>query len=84
MKIAVVVWTDITWRGGWHTQSKLDKYTTDNEENEVQQVGYVLEDDETQIVLLDSYFTSKDTFGSPTKIPRGCVKSITYIEPPTT
>lgn len=80
MKIALVIWTDITSKSGWHTQSQLDKFTTDDIENEVQQVGFVLEEDENQIVLLDSYFTSKETFGSATKIPKGCIKSIKYID----
>ena len=75
MKIVQVTWVDIVSDDGWHTQNRLDNYIHKDNKT-VRQVGYLYEEDEEQVVLLNSYFTKKDMFGDITKIPRGCIVSI--------
>jgi len=69
----LVRWRDITVSTGWIVQDELDSFVMDEEEAVVNQVGFLYEEDEQQIVLLNSYFSGKDLLGDVTKIPRGCV-----------
>ena len=75
MKIVEVIWRDILSSDGWHSQNKLDKFIS-NSSDEVQEVGYLYEQDENQIVLLTSYFRDKSLYGTIHRIPRGCIKEI--------
>lgn len=78
MKKVLVTWKDITSDDGWHDADSIDKFVSD-EENIALQIGFLYEEDENQIVLLDSYFLNKDLFGTIHKIPRGCVISVTEL-----
>lgn len=80
MKIVLVEWRDIVGQFGWFSQNQVDKFVTDNDEGVVQQVGFLYEEDEDQIVLLDSFFNKKDQFGTITKIPKGCVLKMTVLK----
>lgn len=71
MKRVEVRWIDIISSDGWHDQNKLDKFITQH--NPVRQIGYLYEEDENQIVLLDSYFEDKSTYGGIHTIPKGCI-----------
>lgn len=71
-----VTWRDITTISGWHSQSKIDKFITDDKENIVMQIGYLYEEDENQIVLVDSCFEGYSLYGNVHKIPRGCVINV--------
>ncbi len=83
MKLVIVTWRDITASLDWHTLNKLDAFITDQKENLVHQVGYLYEEDDDQLVLLDSYFADKSKYGTIHKIPRGCVVDIkTLMEVP--
>lgn len=79
MKRVVVDWVDISGQFGWHSQNKLDEFITRDNEGLVHQIGYLYEEDEHQIILLDSYFDDKSQFGTIHRIPKGCVVSITEI-----
>lgn len=79
MKIVQVDWIDITSSINWHSQNKLDKWVTEESEKLVHQIGYLYEEDENQIVLLDSYFDNKEMYGNATKIPKGCIISVTEL-----
>jgi len=73
----IVTWRDITVSGlGWVTQDEADTFVTDNNENIVNQCGFLYEEDENQICILNSYFETKDLLGDMTKIPKGCVIEI--------
>ena len=77
----IVKWRDITTSGlGWMEQEEVDLFVTDNEEAIVYQVGFLYEQDEDQIVLIDSYFHGKGTWGNITKIPKGCVLEIIKLK----
>lgn len=76
MKIVQVDWIDITNSVNWHYQDELDSFVTDEKEKLVTQVGYLYEEDENQVVLLDSYFLNKEMYGNAHKIPRGCIVAI--------
>jgi len=76
MKLVQVDWIDITASVNWHFQDELDAFVTDDTERLVHQVGYLYEEDENQIVLLDCYFDNKLMYGNAHKIPRGCVVEI--------
>jgi hypothetical protein len=78
MKIVEVVWRDILSSDGWHNQNKIDKFIS-NSSDEVVQVGYLYEEDEHQVVLLDNYFKDKTLYGTIHRIPRGCIVDIKYL-----
>jgi len=69
----LVRWKDITVSTGWIDIESLDRFVMDEDEGIVTQVGFLYEEDENQIVLLNSYFHGKDLLGDVTKIPRGCI-----------
>jgi hypothetical protein len=77
----IVKWRDITTSGGeWVEQEAADLFITDNDENIVLQCGFIYEQDEHQLVLVDSYFHGKSLWGNLTKIPMGCVLEIKKIK----
>lgn len=76
MKKVLVTWVDIGSQSGWHTQNKLDNFVADDKSYTVTQLGFLYEEDDDHIVLLDSYFPNMELFGAPTKIPKGCIVSI--------
>lgn len=80
MKRVEVTWKDIKSDDGWHEAEDLDQFI--HEDNTVKQVGFLYEDDDEQIILLDSYFLDKELFGGIHKIPKGCIieiKELAYI-----
>lgn len=72
-KPILVKWYDISTKAGWHEQESIDQFVMDESENLVFQVGFLYEQDERQICLLNSYFSGRDLLGDITKIPKGCV-----------
>ena len=77
----IVKWRDITTSGlGWVEQEDADLFITDSEENIVYQCGFIYEQDEHQLVLVDSYFNGKSLWGNITKIPMGCVLEIKKVK----
>jgi len=72
-KPVLVKWYDISTKAGWHEQEEIDQFVMDENENLVYQVGFLYEQDERQICLLNSYFSGRDLLGDITKIPKGCV-----------
>jgi hypothetical protein len=77
MKPVLVIWKDIVSDDGWHTADQLDDFA--ESDNTVRQLGYLYEEDENQVILMDSYFEKKDLYGGVHKIPRGCIVSIEYL-----
>lgn len=73
MKPVKVTWRDITSQDGWRTLNQLENFITDSEENIVEQCGFLYEQDENQVVLLDSYFPKGGLYGGVHKIPKGCI-----------
>lgn len=79
LPLVLVTWYDITTSTGWKEQEEIDNFVMDETENIVHQIGFLYEQDERQICLLNSYFTGKDLLGDLTKIPKGCVIDIKYL-----
>jgi hypothetical protein len=79
MKRVEVVWIDIQMKGGWHTMSQLDKFISNTQQRTVTHVGYVYEENENELVLLDAYFLDRSQFGTIHTIPKGCIQSIKEI-----
>jgi hypothetical protein len=77
MKRVEVTWIDIRSEAGWLTQNQLDNFTT--KKTPVKQLGYLYEQDEEQIVLLDSYFEDKELYGGAHTIPKGVIIEIKEI-----
>lgn len=75
-----VKWVDITTRAGWIEQEDLDDFVMNNTENIVHQCGFLYEEDETQVCLLNSYFDGRDLLGDATKIPRGCILELKKLK----
>lgn len=75
----IIKWKDITTRNGWNDQDELDDFVMDEKENICYQCGFLYEEDDNQIVLLNSYFENKDLLGDATKIPKAVVLDIKYI-----
>jgi hypothetical protein len=78
-KPVLVKWYDISTSSGWKEQEEIDTFVMDEKENLVFQVGFLYEEDERQICLLNSYFSGRDLLGDLTKIPKGCVVEIKYL-----
>lgn len=78
-KPVLVKWYDISTSSGWKEQEEIDTFVMDEKENLVYQVGFLYEEDERQICLLNSYFTGRDLLGDITKIPKGCVVEIKHL-----
>lgn len=79
LKPVLLVWKDIVYSEGWNSQKKFDKFTTNTGHNVVRQLGFLVEDDEDQVVIVDSYFTDESAYGTIHKIPKGCIISITPL-----
>jgi hypothetical protein len=73
MKRVEVKWVDIQMKGGWHTMAQLDKFISNTNQRTVTHLGYVYEETETELVLLDAYFLDKSQFGTIHTIPKGCI-----------
>ena len=76
MKPVEVIWVDIEeLAGGWHDQDDVDEHIHNVEARTVKMLGYLLEQDEETITLVDSMMGTK-YYGTVNVIPRGCIKSI--------
>ena len=78
-KPVLVTWRDITTRSGWHEQEDIDRFIMDENESIVYQCGFLYEQDDNQICLLNSHFKTKDLLGDITKIPKGAVIDIKFL-----
>jgi hypothetical protein len=78
MKRVEVKWVDIIHEGGWHTQDQIDEFINERSMI-VNQIGYLYEQDDDYLILLDSYFEDKQQFGTIHVIPKGCIKQITEL-----
>ena len=78
MKKVEVTWKDIIASSGWHTPNQIDNFVTE-EDNVIKSIGYLYEQDENQVVLVNAYFTDKSKFGSVEKIPSGCIVKIEVL-----
>lgn len=69
-----IVSSDTNWRD-------LDDaiHWVDSENGIVNQVGFMLENNDDYLILMDSFFSEGDTVGAITRIPKAVVKSIKKI-----
>lgn len=79
-KLVIIIWRDIVYDAGWHTQKQFDDFVTKEDHDLVNQVGFVVEDDENQIVIVDSYFQDSSAYGTIHKIPKGCIVSMKELK----
>jgi hypothetical protein len=79
MRRVEIIWIDIASRGGWSTPNKVDQFADNDKNNRVTQVGFIYQEDEENVVIVDSYFHDKTLYGTVNKIPRGCIITITDI-----
>jgi orotate phosphoribosyltransferase-like protein len=79
MKKVEVIWRDIINWDGWHEMDDVDNFAT-SDDNIVSQIGYLYEQDENHIVLVNAFFADKSKFGTIEKIPLGCVIKITELK----
>ena len=76
----LVKWLDITVKSGWHSQDEIDEFCMDRDERIVYQSGFLYEEDDEQVCLLNSYFMNKDLLGDLTKIPKGAILEIIKLK----
>jgi hypothetical protein len=73
-----IVWHDIVYNAGWNPVDELPAYI--KEKNyEVVQVGYFIEYNNDFMIITDSFFVDKKTFGTIHKIPKSVIKKIKKI-----
>ena len=77
MKIVEITWIDIEFDGGWHTFDEADTFISNAKNRTIKEVGYLLEEDEREVVLVDS--VTGDGYGTINVIPRGCIVSVTEL-----
>lgn len=77
MKAVEIVWKDITSSSGWHSQNAIDRIVTNDNDGICKQIGYVYEEDEKQLVLVDSEINvdGQKQYGTIHKIPKGVIVS---------
>ena len=77
MTATIIEWKDITSSDGWHTLNALEKFITDEKNGVCKMIGFVYEEDEKQLVLVDSTITvsGQKQFGTIHIIPKGCIIS---------
>lgn len=74
LKIVSLKWIDIAESSSnWRTLEELEEFITDTKSKICHQVGLLFEEDENQIVLLNSYFPDDDLYGTATILPKGCI-----------
>lgn len=78
MKIVEITWVDIEFSGGWHDQDEADNFITENKNRKITQIGYLYEEDENQLVLIDSF--TGDAYGTIHVFPKGCIEKMTTIK----
>jgi len=79
-QIVEVKWIDISEsKNGWSTLDELEEFITNIKSNIVHQVGFLFEEDEESISVLQSYFPNDDLYGVCNVIPRGCIIEIKKI-----
>ena len=84
MKIVEITWCDIEeLSGGWHDLDAMEKFIVEAKSRTIKQVAYLYEEDENQIVVVDSYDQEdgeKVYYGTINVIPRGCIMSIVELK----
>jgi hypothetical protein len=78
MKRVEIHWVDIIHESGWRTLDELEAFDQAKSKTVVQ-IAYLYEEDEDQVILLDSYFEDKSLYGTVHIIPKGCIKEIKEI-----
>ena len=68
---AKIVWVDTCGSAGWDTPSEV-------EIREVDQWGWVVFDDDTQLKVADTY--AEEEYYGVTAIPKGCVTKLTRLD----
>ncbi len=83
MKIVEITWVDIEeLSGGWHSVDALEEFIVTAKSRTVKQVAYLYEEDENQVVLVDSYDQEggdKVMYGTINVIPKGCIQKMEVI-----
>jgi len=68
---ARIVWQDTCGSAGWDTAEEIDI-------REVEQWGWVVFEDDTQLKVADTY--AEEEYYGVTAIPKGCVTKVTRLE----
>lgn len=67
-----IKWIDIIHEHGWHSVDDLENFDVQKEKI-VHHVAFLYEEDEEQIIIVDSFFEDKETFGTVHIIPKGTI-----------
>jgi len=83
MKVVEITWVDIEeLSGGWHDIDAMEKFIVEAKSRTIKQVAYLYEDDDGQIVIVDSYDQEdgdKVVYGTINVIPKGCIVSMVVL-----
>jgi hypothetical protein len=78
MKRVEIHWVDIIHSQGWKTLDELEEFDQEKAKTVVH-LGFIFEEDEDQVILIDSYFEDKSLYGNVHIIPKGCIKQMKEI-----
>lgn len=71
----VIVWEDITQNPEtWPSGADIRDWLADAADAFVEQVGYVLYEDDKILVIADSYIESLEVYGNVHKIPKSVIR----------
>lgn len=77
MKIVKVLWIDTSSNHEWKSAEAMKKWG--NEDMVIESIGFLI-DKNNKHVVLSGMMASDGESGIQQRIPRGCVKKITYIK----
>jgi hypothetical protein len=78
----LIVWEDISvCDNTWADDSDLDKWFDDASDALVEQVGYVLYEDDRVVIMAESFIEAMELYGNVTKIPKSVIRKRTKLNP---
>ncbi len=81
----LIVWEDISaCDQTWASEADLHTWLSDSSDAHVEQVGFVVAEDERNLIICDSYIESMGLFGNTNKIPKSVIISRTSLVSPVT
>jgi hypothetical protein len=80
LKLEVIIWEDISQAPEtWSSAGDIELWYKDEAECLVDQVGYVIFEDNNNLLIADSYIESQQAYGNVHKIPKAVIRSRQHL-----